>query len=140
MWDMRVVKQLAGLKGAREIRLDQCAYGATSKKATKILTNAGWLEAVCRRCEDVPSHDHTRLRGTVEDLRPGPQRGQQVWRTTLAAEYPQALCDAWAHEAGCGDQDRDQQGFEGDDGEVWQVRQCFGQSQVGQDPRTAVID
>ena len=94
LWLLREYAQLAKLPGVREIYFDQCAYGGESYKPTKVLTNAPWLFHCNRRCSDVPPHSHVRLRGLVEDHREG--ASGLVWRTTLAAEYPEGLCNAWA--------------------------------------------
>ena len=94
LWLLKDFIRLAELPGAFVVTFDQCAYGAPSRKPTRILTNAPWLRACAGKCEDAPPHVHVELRGKVEDLRPG-QHGM-VWRTTLAAEYPEGMCNAWA--------------------------------------------
>lgn len=97
MWELAKIKKL--LKSAHVVNFDQCAYGGPGRKATRFVTNASWLCGLTRRCEEVAVHSHVTLAGTVED--PRACDGSRVWRTTLAAEYPEALCSAAASAFRC---------------------------------------
>ncbi len=77
-----------------KVRLDQCAYGAESKKPTGILTSARWMQKVAKGCGDVVPHEHVVLEGKAYNYFYDPPR--LVWKTSLAAEYPAGLCWAWA--------------------------------------------
>eukprot|EP00435_Cladocopium_sp_Y103_P028266 s2421_g7.t1 len=59
-----------------KVSLDQCAYGAETRKPTGILTSARW-----------PDRKDHRLHQRTPRI---------VWKTSLAAEYPTGLCWAWA--------------------------------------------
>lgn len=89
LWEMKDYKKLAALVGVTMLLLDQCAYGALSKKPTAILSNAPWLFGSGRLCKDAPAHEHLTLQGHTWDYRVSPP--VRVWRTALAAEYTQAL-------------------------------------------------
>ena len=80
----------------RKVGLDQCPYGAETKKPTGILTDAAWMADVCARCVDARPHQHMPggLAGKTLDYFVDPPR--EVWKTALAAEYPTGLCWAWA--------------------------------------------
>lgn len=84
------------MKRMRKVGLDQCPYGAETKKPTGILTDAAWMADVCARCVDARPHEHMPggLAGKTLDYFFDPPR--EVWKTALAAEYPTGLCWAWA--------------------------------------------
>ena len=69
---------------------DQCALGGFYTKPIGWLSNAPWLNVVCKRCP--PEHPkHEPLVGFAETY-----DGRQVWMTEFAAEYNDGLCDAIA--------------------------------------------
>ena len=84
------------MKRMGKVGLDQCPYGAETKKPTGILTDASWMADVCARCEEARPHEHMPggLVGKTLDHFFDPPR--EVWKTALAAEYPTGLCWAWA--------------------------------------------
>lgn len=45
-------------------------------------------------CKDVAPHSHEVLVGKALDYSTDPPT--EVWKTSLAAEYPAGLCEAWA--------------------------------------------
>lgn len=91
-WICKPLTKVLKVTRLQLIRLDQCAYGAKSKKPTCIATDAAWVAEVQKTCDQVQRHYHVLLEGKVWD--PGRQR--MVWRTSLAAQYPAGLCMAWA--------------------------------------------
>ncbi len=93
IWRLRAAQRVARLRGVRLLELEQCAFGGQHRKATGVLTNAGWLPA--RRCEAAPPHSHVTLQGRVWSYKDE----QMVWYTAEAAEYPWGLCVAWAKAA-----------------------------------------
>jgi hypothetical protein len=90
IWRLRAAVRVAGLRGVKMLELEQCAYGGQHRKATGVLTNASWLPGL--RCKDSPDHTHVTLRGRVWSYKDE----QDVWYTAEAAEYPWAMCVAWA--------------------------------------------
>jgi hypothetical protein len=92
LWELKAFKKLRGLPDVSFLVLDQCAYGAEHRKPTGILTNAPWMRSVSLQCQDVAPHSHVSLVGKTWDFR----SNRTVWRTALAAEYPDGLCEAWA--------------------------------------------
>ena len=69
-----------------------CAYGNVSQKPTKLLTNAN-LEALQQYCPGTCWwHEHVKMVGQVYH----PRLRRDVWRTSLAQEYPARLVNAWA--------------------------------------------
>ena len=70
---------------------DQCEFNGEYKKPTSWLGQAPFAEVLCKRCRGPPEHDHPALQGFTTDY-----WGQQVWKTSLAAEYPQGLCEELA--------------------------------------------
>ena len=57
-----------------------------------MLTNAPWIRS--KLCQDAPPHTHTVLEGRVWSYK----MEKMVWYTSEAAEYPAALCEAWARD------------------------------------------
>jgi len=94
IWQLKQYVRLAAEKDVRFLRVHQCMAGSLHKKETGILTNAPWLADLLCDMTTRPHH-HVPLVGMVEDL----QKGGRVFFTELAAEYPQGLCDSWAHAA-----------------------------------------
>ena len=93
LWETAKMKKLEKRLGLTAVYLDQCAYGGMSKKPTKILTNAPWMQTVNLTCGQVRQHKHSKLEGKVWD----PVTKGMVWKTSRAAEYPSGLCHAWAN-------------------------------------------
>ena len=94
IWLLAVMQRLMRMREAELTLLHQCAYGAPSMKPTGLLTTAGWMKRVCLLCDQVREHRHLKsgLVGKVFDY----VSQKVVWRTALAAEYPEGLCVAWA--------------------------------------------
>eukprot|EP00435_Cladocopium_sp_Y103_P027145 s3386_g6.t1 len=93
-WDVSFIQKLKRVPGVIFSGLDQCPYGARTKKATGILSGAQWMSDVKLRCEDVRPHAH--MEGGLTGKTWDPLTGRMVWKTSKAAEYPQGLCHAWA--------------------------------------------
>ena len=87
IWRTEEVKSLVEDSGSQVVRLDQCAFGAPTKKPTMIMINAPEVDALQLRCGDVPAHTHEVLEGREVD-------GQ--FRTRRGMVYPQRLCAALA--------------------------------------------
>jgi len=95
MWEYLPVKALANLPGARFYKGHQCWFGGLYPKPTCWLTNAAFLEILVQKCPGFPAHPrHPSLQGRVK----GPD-GKDCWLTSLAAEYPQGLCEELAKES-----------------------------------------
>ena len=92
LWQLRCMVKVMQIKSCELILLHQCAYGAASQKATGILTTAAWVKAVCSLCFEVRFHRHVPLVGKAWSF----LDNCEVWRTSLAAEYPCGLCVAWS--------------------------------------------
>ena len=94
IWDQPTLER--HVKRMRKVGLDQCPYGAETRKPTGILTDAEWMAKVCSRCREAPPHEHMPggLVGKILDHFYDPPK--EVWKTALAAEYPTGLCWAWA--------------------------------------------
>ena len=45
-------------KGVHNVELDQCPYGAHTKKSARIVTTSDWMSRVNLKCEDVRPHFH----------------------------------------------------------------------------------
>ena len=83
IWSLRCMQRLAGLEGVSLLCGDQCCLGSEFIKPTGWLTNAAWMGVVVQRCPGEPTHPpHTPLRGRVVN-----HLGNEVWLTSLAAEY-----------------------------------------------------
>ena len=85
LWDTPCMKALRALPEVSLRCGDQCKLGASWRKPTGWLTNAPFLEVVEQRHDDKCEY-HEKLEGKVY------KDGEWVWKTTLAAEYPKALC------------------------------------------------
>ena len=68
--------------------IDMCEYQAHYKKPTAVIGTLPELHLLSRSC--LGGHVHDILQGTVH------VGGHKVWRTSLAAAYPPALCRRWA--------------------------------------------
>jgi len=91
MWDYTPIKMLAKLPGAVFYNGDQCIFGGPYVKPTGWLTTAPFFSIVAQKCPGPPHHSHQPLQGRVRD-----HTGREVWLTSLAAEYPQGLCEVLA--------------------------------------------
>ena len=90
MWRLPAAVRVAGMRGVQLLEFEQCAFGGQHRKATGVLTNGGWLPAP--RCKHAPPHNHVTLRGRIWSYKDK----REVWYTAEAAEYPWAMCVAWA--------------------------------------------
>eukprot|EP00435_Cladocopium_sp_Y103_P061397 s1539_g23.t1 len=90
IWEQPTLRR--HVKKKEKIGLDQCPYGAETKKPTGILTDATWMKTVSARCHQAKPHEHMPggLSGRTLDYFYDPPR--EVWKTSLAAEYPTGLC------------------------------------------------
>ena len=102
IWDLKLFRRLALLPGVRLVQIDQCAFGSEHKKPTGVLTNAPWIGD--KACQSAPPHTHTVLEGKVWSYK----MGKMVWYTSEAAEYPAAMCEAWARDWVAEDNPRDE--------------------------------
>ena len=95
IWLLSVFKRLFKRADTNLVKLEQCVYGAVTPKPTGILTNADWMKMVCGLCCEQAPHYHLKggLVGMVWDY----GTNEQVWRTSLAAEYPCGLTVAWTN-------------------------------------------
>lgn len=86
IWMYGPVKRLLQLEGVRLFKGDQCAYMGEFVEPTGWLSNADFLKMVEKRCPGRPLHYHEPLVGFTLDF-----HGNKVFKTSLAAEYPQVL-------------------------------------------------
>ena len=91
MWLYKPIAKLNQLDGVRFVCGDQCRYGHEHRKPTAWLTNSSHLDVLERRCLGGPGHAREPLQGFTQDF-----WGRQVFKTELAAEYPQGLCETLA--------------------------------------------
>lgn len=87
IWLYGPVKRLLQLDKVRLIAGDQCQFMGEFVKPTGWLTNAEFPQVLQRRCPGRPTHKHEPLMGFTLDF-----YGNEVFKTALAAEYPQGLC------------------------------------------------
>ena len=94
IWLLSVMQKLYDLPNIDLLLIHQCAYGAVTTKPTGILTTASWMKLVKGLCHETREHYHAPggLTGFAWDF----LADKEVWRTSLAAEYPCGLCLAWA--------------------------------------------
>ena len=92
MWDLKPFKKRRKEGRGTLVALDQCAFGASHQKPTGLLTNGECFHALAKRCREAPKHTHVPLKGKVWDE----TSGSEVWRTSLAAAYPEGMCRAMA--------------------------------------------
>ena len=94
IWLLSVMQKLYNLPNIDLLLIHQCAYGAVTTKPTGILTTASWMKLVKGLCHETREHYHAPggLTGFAWDF----LADKEVWRTSLAAEYPCGLCLAWA--------------------------------------------
>ena len=91
IWSTPKMRDLLCWTRALVVDLDQCFFGAPSKKPTRLLVShqvfQRWLEKSCPG-----NHKHVVLKGKVFSQ----QFGTVVYRTKLAQVYPTAMCSAMA--------------------------------------------
>ena len=93
IWLYKPLVRLAKLDRVQLLEGDQCMFGGEYRKPTGWLTNSPHLSRIAVKCPGGPGHHHPPLEGMVRDF-----WGEWVWRTALAAEYPQGLCEVLASE------------------------------------------
>ena len=87
LWATRSVVKLFKLPEAAFYIGDQCMFGGQWRKPTGWLTTCEALSFLQVRCPGGVSHQHERLAGRVTL-----PSGEEVWKTELAAAYPEDLC------------------------------------------------
>ena len=93
IWLYKPLAELAKLDGVRCVYGDQCMFGCEYRKPTGWLTNAPHFKRIAVGCPGGCGHNHPSLEGLVRDF-----WGDWVWKTSLASEYPQGLCETLAEE------------------------------------------
>ena len=93
IWLLKPLKRLTLFPGIFSVEGDQCRFGGEYVKPTCWLTNSEHLKILQKRCPGEPTHVHPKLTGFTSDF-----FGNQVFKTSLAAEYPQGLCEELAKE------------------------------------------
>jgi len=93
IWLYKPLAELAKLDGVRCVYGDQCMFGCEYRKPTGWLTNAPHFKRIAVGCPGGCGHNHPPLEGLVRDF-----WGDWVWKTSLASEYPQGLCETLAEE------------------------------------------
>ena len=93
LWATPSIQALIWNARAWEVDLDQCAFGAPSRKPTKILMSDQRMQAALQRsCPG--NHKHQVLKGKVWS----DQFQRVVYRTKLAQVYPWDLCNQMAED------------------------------------------
>ena len=91
IWETPSMRQLIWNARAGWVDLDQCAFGAPSRKPTRlILSNQRMQRSLHKTCPG--NHVHEVLKGKVYSE----QFKKVVYRTKLAQEYPWKLCQTMA--------------------------------------------
>ena len=91
IWDTPAMINLVRHSRAFLVDFDQCAFGAPSKKPTRILvSHQSFQQPLSVQCPG--NHKHVVLKGKVFSE----QFGRVVYRTKLAQVYPPAMCSAIA--------------------------------------------
>ena len=85
LWEHVEVKKWIREFGIECIETHYCQWGAPWMKPTKLAANYKQIRQLARRCQG--GQTHVILKGKT---------AEGVFRTSLAASYPEALCDAWA--------------------------------------------
>ena len=91
LWDVPFIMDLKQQARAFDVDFDQCAFGAPSRKPTRLLTSSQHFQRICKQCPG--DHQHVQLKGRVWSE----QFQRWVYRTKLAQVYPKILCDEMAH-------------------------------------------
>ena len=91
IWETSKIRDLVKWTRSLFVDLDQCFFGAPSKKPTRLLVSHQVFHSfLSRSCPG--NHKHVVLKGKVFSH----QFGRVVFRTKLAQVYPKALCSAFA--------------------------------------------
>ena len=85
LWVTPVVLSLRQRHRLFDVDVDQCAFGARSRKPTRFLVSSQICTQWARACPG--GHGHLRLRGAVRDV-----QGRVCFVTKAAQVYPEALC------------------------------------------------
>ena len=93
IWLFKPMKRLTSFPEIFRVEGDQCRFGGEYVKPTCWLTNSQHLKILQKRCPGEPTHVHPKLTGFTSDY-----FGNQVFKTSFAAEYPQGLCEELAKE------------------------------------------
>lgn len=93
IWLYKPLVRLSKLPGVRLSPGDQCMFGGEYCKPTGWLSNAPHIQRIAVTRPGGEGHDHPLLEGLTQDF-----WGEWVWKTSLAAEYPQGLCEVLAEE------------------------------------------
>lgn len=91
MWLLKSMIRLARSPTVNKVVGDQCMFGGEFVKPTLWLTNAPHLNILAKHCPGAPRHVHEKLIGFARNF-----WGETVFKTSLAAEYPQGLCEELA--------------------------------------------
>ena len=89
IWHLKPMNSLGRV--LEKVQEDQCSFGGLWRKPTCWLTNATWLRFLTKRCPGWPEHCYEPLVGKAFTA-----EGKEVWKTQLAAEYHESLCEAIA--------------------------------------------
>eukprot|EP00435_Cladocopium_sp_Y103_P034728 s2383_g9.t1 len=90
LWETFLIQQLVADTRALALDFDQCAFGAPSKKPTRLLCSTELMDVVCLHCPG--DHQHEVLTGKLFD----PSTGRWVYKTKAAQVYPWSLCASMA--------------------------------------------
>ena len=90
MWVTYLMDNLIFHARALAIDLEQCAFGAPSRKPTRLECSNELFDPLAITCPG--GHGHIKLKGKVID----PETGKRVFKTKAAQVYPWALCAAFA--------------------------------------------
>ena len=91
IWLLKSMTRVAKNQTVNKVVGDQCMFGGEYVKPTLWLTNAPHLNILAKRCPGLPKHVHEKLVGFTKNF-----WGESVFKTSLAAEYPQGLCEELA--------------------------------------------
>ena len=91
LWNYKPIKFLFQLRNVKLYKGDQCCFMSEFVKPTGWLSNGSFFALLEERCPQNGWHRHTPLEGFTTDF-----HGLVVFKTSLADEYPQGLCDELA--------------------------------------------
>ena len=91
IWLYKPMAKLSKTEGVQFVVGDQCMFNGEYRKPTGWLTNAPHLQILAKRCPGDEHHQHPPLEGFAFDF-----WGSKTFLTSLAAEYPQGLCEELA--------------------------------------------
>ena len=96
LWEFEPFVRMSAWSGVFKVQYDSCAFGASSKKPTVLLTNAKCLMSLQKRCPGCSSsHRHVALSGSARVLC-ADGRWRWLSRTKMAGAYSHGLSKAWA--------------------------------------------